>query len=93
MCALETQKNKRQTLNVFFGFFVCKESRRLRKKLTQTKIGYLTGHHCAQPLHRILSISGSARASAYLYNTEEVNEHVTHMNELCNTYERVMSHI
>jgi cysteine desulfurase / selenocysteine lyase len=28
-----------------------------------------SGHHCTQPLHRILGISGSARASLYFYNT------------------------
>lgn len=30
-----------------------------------------SGHHCAQPLHRELSISSSARASLYVYNTRE----------------------
>ncbi|GMA49557.1 hypothetical protein GCM10025857_09140 [Alicyclobacillus contaminans] len=28
------------------------------------------GHHCAQPLMRILNVSSTARASFYLYNTE-----------------------
>lgn len=28
-----------------------------------------SGHHCAQPLHRELGISSSARASLYIYNT------------------------
>jgi cysteine desulfurase/selenocysteine lyase len=27
------------------------------------------GHHCAQPLHALLGIAASARASFYLYNT------------------------
>lgn len=27
------------------------------------------GHHCAQPLHRLLDIPASVRASVYLYNT------------------------
>jgi cysteine desulfurase/selenocysteine lyase len=30
-----------------------------------------SGHHCTQPLHRYLNISGSARASLYFYNTFE----------------------
>ncbi|EME30863.1 cysteine desulfurase / selenocysteine lyase [Galdieria sulphuraria] len=30
-----------------------------------------SGHHCAQLLHRSLGISGSARASLYMYNTKE----------------------
>jgi cysteine desulfurase/selenocysteine lyase len=29
------------------------------------------GHHCAQPLMRILNVPATARASFYLYNTEE----------------------
>lgn len=28
-----------------------------------------SGHHCAQPLHRALNVSSSARASLYMYNT------------------------
>jgi cysteine desulfurase/selenocysteine lyase len=32
------------------------------------------GHHCTQPLMRQLGVSGTARASFYLYNTlEEVD--------------------
>ncbi len=30
-----------------------------------------SGHHCTQPLHRILQASGSARASLYFYNTRK----------------------
>ncbi|MGB0560727.1 MAG: SufS family cysteine desulfurase [Spirulinaceae cyanobacterium] len=30
-----------------------------------------TGHHCTQPLHRILGVTGTARASLYFYNTTE----------------------
>ena len=29
------------------------------------------GHHCTQPLHALLGISASTRASFYLYNTPE----------------------
>ena len=29
------------------------------------------GHHCAQPLMKWLNVSATARASFYLYNTEE----------------------
>lgn len=29
------------------------------------------GHHCAEPFHRARGVSGSLRASAYLYTTEE----------------------
>jgi cysteine desulfurase/selenocysteine lyase len=32
-------------------------------------IAIRSGHHCTQPLHRILGAAGSARASLYFYNT------------------------
>ncbi|CAM5782546.1 cysteine desulfurase [Brevibacillus borstelensis] len=34
-------------------------------------IAIRAGHHCAQPLMRWLNVTASARASFYLYNTEE----------------------
>jgi cysteine desulfurase/selenocysteine lyase len=34
-------------------------------------IAVRAGHHCAQPLMRILQVPATARASFYLYNTEE----------------------
>jgi cysteine desulfurase/selenocysteine lyase len=34
-------------------------------------IAVRAGHHCAQPLMRHLQVTASARASFYLYNTEE----------------------
>jgi cysteine desulfurase/selenocysteine lyase len=34
-------------------------------------IAVRAGHHCAQPLMRYLEVSATARASFYLYNTEE----------------------
>ena len=30
-----------------------------------------SGHHCTQPLHTVLGVAGSARASLYFYNTRE----------------------
>lgn len=33
-------------------------------------IAIRAGHHCAQPLMRLLQVSSTARASFYLYNTE-----------------------
>ncbi len=36
-----------------------------------------SGHHCTQPLHRALGITGSARASLYFYNTHaEIDQFV-----------------
>jgi cysteine desulfurase/selenocysteine lyase len=34
-------------------------------------IAIRAGHHCAQPLMRWLNVTATARASFYLYNTEE----------------------
>jgi cysteine desulfurase/selenocysteine lyase len=39
--------------------------------LDQEGIAIRAGHHCAQPLHRLLGISASCRASVYVYNTPE----------------------
>jgi cysteine desulfurase/selenocysteine lyase len=30
-----------------------------------------SGFHCAQPLHEVLKLNSSARASFYIYNTRE----------------------
>ncbi|KAK9273923.1 hypothetical protein L1049_018735 [Liquidambar formosana] len=37
----------------------------------QHGVAIRSGHHCAQPLHRSLGISASARASLHFYNTKE----------------------
>ncbi len=34
-----------------------------------------SGYHCAQPLHEILKLKASARASFYIYNTREEVDH------------------
>ena len=39
--------------------------------LDQSGIAIRSGHHCTQPLHRILEVSSTARASLYFYNTRE----------------------
>lgn len=39
--------------------------------LNQNNVAIRAGHHCAQPQMEELGISGTARASPYLYNTEE----------------------
>ncbi|GIL98636.1 hypothetical protein Vretimale_3862 [Volvox reticuliferus] len=45
--------------------------------LDMAGVAVRSGHHCAQPLHRELGVSASARASAYIYNTEaEVDKFV-----------------
>ncbi|NJK79466.1 MAG: cysteine desulfurase [Chloroflexaceae bacterium] len=39
--------------------------------LDEQGIAVRAGHHCAQPLHRLLDVSATVRASFYLYNTPE----------------------
>ncbi len=39
--------------------------------LDQSGIAIRSGHHCTQPLHRLLGVSSTARASLYFYNTFE----------------------
>ncbi len=39
--------------------------------LDQEGIAIRAGHHCCQPFMRDLGISGTARASFYVYNTKE----------------------
>ena len=39
--------------------------------LDQEGIAIRAGHHCAQPLHRLLGVPASCRVSFYVYNTPE----------------------
>lgn len=39
--------------------------------LNRSHIAVRAGHHCAQPLMKVLGVAGTARASTYLYNTPE----------------------
>lgn len=50
--------------------------------VSQEGVAIRSGHHCTQPLHRLLGAKGSARASLYIYNTEkEVDTLVEKMHE------------
>ena len=50
--------------------------------LDEEGIAIRSGHHCTQPLHRLLNASGSARASLYFYNTrEEIDVFVAALQE------------
>jgi cysteine desulfurase / selenocysteine lyase len=51
--------------------------------LDQSGIAIRSGHHCTQPLHRLLGLAGTARASLYFYNTPEEIE--TFIKELKST--------
>jgi cysteine desulfurase/selenocysteine lyase len=39
--------------------------------LDQSGIAVRSGHLCTQPLHQVLGVSASIRASPYIYNTKE----------------------
>ncbi len=43
----------------------------LSQLLDEEGVAIRSGHHCAQPLMRRLGVAATARASFYLYNTEE----------------------
>jgi len=55
--------------------------------LDEEGIAIRTGCHCAQPLHEHFGISGTARASFYLYNTfEEADYFVDKLKEIVARY-------
>jgi cysteine desulfurase/selenocysteine lyase len=63
----------------------------LSAMLDQEGIAIRSGHHCTQPLHRFLGISGSARASVYFYNTKaEVDTFVTALKEVIAFFKSVI---
>ena len=39
--------------------------------LDQSGIAIRSGHHCTQPLHKLLGVTSTARASLYFYNTRK----------------------
>ena len=50
-----------------------------------------SGHHCTQPLHRILNASGSARASLYFYNTRsEIDSFIVALRETIDFFTSMM---
>ena len=50
--------------------------------LDQEGVAIRSGHHCTQPLHRILGIAGTARASLYFYNTcDEIDAFIKALKE------------
>ena len=53
-------------------------------------IAIRSGHHCTQPLHRYLNISGSARVSLYFYNTfAEIDTFITALKDTINFFEEM----
>ncbi|BFG19787.1 hypothetical protein CerSpe_060610 [Prunus speciosa] len=48
----------------------------------QHGVAIRSGHHCAQPLHRHLGVSASARASLHFYNTvEDIDDFIWALND------------
>ncbi|KAL6297472.1 hypothetical protein ACE6H2_005614 [Prunus campanulata] len=48
----------------------------------QHGVAIRSGHHCAQPLHRHLGVSASARASLHFYNTvEDIDDFIRALND------------
>lgn len=51
-----------------------------------------SGHHCTQPLHRILGVPGSARASLYFYNsTAEIDNFVAALQETIDFFSSMLA--
>jgi cysteine desulfurase/selenocysteine lyase len=58
--------------------------------LNEKGIAIRAGHHCCQPLMKDLKVSGTARASFYIYNTtEEIDILVDALREA----EKVFGHV
>lgn len=50
--------------------------------LDQSGVAIRSGHHCTQPLHRILGLTSTARASLYFYNTfDEIDRFISALKE------------
>ncbi|MGC9502586.1 SufS family cysteine desulfurase [Baaleninema sp.] len=59
--------------------------------LDEAGIAIRTGHHCTQPLHKILGQSSTARASLYFYNTrEEIDGFVAALKETIEFFKNIM---
>ena len=59
--------------------------------LDQEGIAIRAGNHCTQPLHRVLGVPGTARASVYFYNTkEEIDAFVVALKETIDFFRSVL---
>ncbi|HBL11121.1 MAG TPA: cysteine desulfurase [Cyanobacteria bacterium UBA11162] len=59
--------------------------------LDQEGVAIRAGNHCTQPLHRILGVPGTARASVYFYNTkEEIDAFIVALKETIDFFRSVM---
>jgi len=59
--------------------------------LDQEGVAIRSGHHCTQPLHRLLGITGSARASLSFYNTQaEIDAFIVALQETIDFFRNMM---
>ena len=59
--------------------------------LDEAGVAIRTGHHCTQPLHTILGVSSTARASLYFYNTvEEIDVFVAALKEAIDFFSEIL---
>ena len=58
--------------------------------LDREGVAIRSGHHCTQPLHRILGVTGSARSSLYFYNTrDEIDRFIVALKETIDFFKSV----
>lgn len=62
----------------------------LGQLLNESAVAIRAGHHCCQPLMNDLGVSGTARASFYIYNT---NEDVDKLINALREAKRVFGHV
>lgn len=60
--------------------------------LDQSGIAIRSGHHCTQPLHRLLGVDSTARASLYFYNTRgEIDRFIAALQETVEFFRGILS--
>jgi cysteine desulfurase/selenocysteine lyase len=64
----------------------------LGQLLDEEGIAIRAGHHCCKPLMRRLGVAATARASLYLYNTQEEVESLAHALRKAKEVFSVVSH-
>jgi cysteine desulfurase/selenocysteine lyase len=64
-------KKSNDRLGVFSFSFGNVHPHDVSEILNRSHIAVRAGHHCAQPLMEVLGVTGTVRASIYLYNTKE----------------------
>jgi len=59
--------------------------------LDQEGVAIRSGHHCTQPLHHLLGVTGTARASLYFYNTQaEIDAFIVALKETIDFFRSMM---